>query len=455
MAKRIAQHALVIGAGIGGLLAGRVLSDYYERVTLLERDDFPAPGEHRKGVPQGRHVHGMLAKGREVLEDLFPGLMAELVQQGAHMVDSLASAHRYIGRGYYCRAQSNLQSLLVSRPLLEAQIRIRLLARPNVQIISACSASGLTATEDRSRVTGVRITRRGAGNTEEVLQADLVVDASGRGSRVPTWLEAWGYPKPEDELFRAGAVYASRIYRRHPEQLHGATIVQVIPSHGIKRGGFAIAQERDQWMVTIAGYPGEAPSDDDQGFVEFAKSLPAPEIYEVIKTSEPLTSPLLAKLPASLRRHYERLPRFPAGLLVMADALCSFNPIYGQGMTVAALEAAMLHELLAEGDSEPSPQRFFKKASLLIDSPWSITIRNDQRFVAPEARGSMVSLVQWYMDKLHVAARHDLPVALAFLKVTNMIAATPSVLHPRIVMRVLWGNLRQPKPSAPARTIES
>jgi 2-polyprenyl-6-methoxyphenol hydroxylase-like FAD-dependent oxidoreductase len=394
-------------------------------------------------VPQGRHVHGLLAKGREILEDLFPGLTEELVQQGAHLVDSLAAAHRYIGHGYYCREQSNMHSLLASRPLLEAQIRIRLLARCNVNVISGCSASGLASTEDRSRVTGVRFTRRSAGSSEEVIDADLVVDATGRGSRVPAWLQAWGYPKPEEEFCRVGAVYASRIYRRQPTQLRGAAIVQVIPTHGVKRGGFAIAQERDEWMVTIAGYPGDEPSDDEQGFVEFARSLPAPEIYDVVKTSDPLSRPLLAKLPASQRRYYERLSRFPTGLLVMADAFCSFNPIYGQGMTVATIEAAMLQAVLAKDGGEPAPLLFFKKMSRIIDSPWSITVRNDQRFVGHDVRRVRGALTQWYMDKLHIAAQGDLSVALAFLRVTNMIAPPASVLHPRTIMRVLWGNLRR------------
>jgi 2-polyprenyl-6-methoxyphenol hydroxylase-like FAD-dependent oxidoreductase len=433
------QHAVVIGAGIGGLMAGRVLADTFERVTVLERDVFPAAGEHRKGVPQGRHVHGMLAKGREVLDELFPGLMEDLLREGALMVDALASAHRYIGQGYYCHEPSKLQSLLVSRPLLEALIRQRLAQRANVRILSACTAVGLVGTDDRKRVTGVRLSQRDQG--EHVVHADLVVDTSGRGSRAPAWLEAWGYPRPEAEEVRAGVVYVSRLYRRDPAQLGGAAIVQVLPSAGVKRGGFAVAQERDRWIVTVAGYAGDAPTADDEGFVEFVKSLPAPEIYEVVSRSEPLGAPLLAKLPASVRRHYQRLTRFPAGLLVMADAVCAFNPIYGQGMTVAILEAEMLRRELAK-DRELSPLSFFRELSAIVDRPWSITVRSDRRFANPGHTSKIDAAMQWYMDRLHRAAQRDVAVALAFLRVTNMVAPPKSVLHPRILARVLWGNLR-------------
>jgi len=451
--KQVGQHAIVIGASMGGLLAARALADYYQQVTLLERDTFPAPGEQRKGVPQGRHTHALLAKGREVLEGFFPGLTEQLVEQGALLGDSLADARRFIGGGYYCQTQSNMLSLLVSRPLLEAQVRTRLLALPNVHVIENYDALGLVAIEGRSRVNGVRLIRRLAGSAEEILQGDLVVDASGRGSRAPAWLEALGYPTPEEEIVRAGMGYTSRIYRRKPEHLQGAKMVQVIPTSEIKRGGVMLAQEGNRWIMTIAGYPGDQPPIDEQGFLEYAKSLPTPDIYEVIKNAEPLSNPLPAKFPANMRRRYERLTRFPAGFLVIGDAICSFNPVYGQGMTVAALEAVMLRECLAQGGAEQQlAQRFFTKVSQVVDIPWNITVANDRRFVEPESRRSpMARFIQWYMDKLHIAARRDQVAALAFLKVTNLMASPPSVLHPRIVLRVLWGNLRPARMASSAK----
>jgi len=457
--KQVGQHAIVIGASMGGLLAARALADYYQQVTLLERDTFPAPGEQRKGVPQGRHTHALLAKGREVLEDFFPGLTQQLVEQGAVLSDALADGRRFIGGGYYCQTRSNMLSLLVSRPLLEAQVRTRLLALPHVRVIENCDVLGLAATaecaaspRDRSRVSGVRLIRRLAGSAEEILPADLVVDASGRGSRTPAWLAALGYPTPEEELVRAGMGYTSRIYRRKPEHLQGAKVVQVTSTSEIKRGAVMLVQEGNRWIVTIAGYPGDQPPSDEQGFLEFARGLSAPELYEVIKNAEPLNDPLPAKFPANMRRRYERLTRFPAGFLVIGDAICSFNPVYGQGMTVAALEAMMLHECLAQGGAERLAPRFFTKVSQMIDIPWNITVANDRRFVEPESRRSpMARFIQWYMDKLHIAARRDPVAALAFLKVTNLMAPPPSVLHPRIALRVLWGNVRAARVAGSAK----
>ena len=194
--RQVGQHAVVIGASLGGLLAARALADYYDQVTVIERDSFPPPGEPRKGVPQGRHAHGLLARGRAILEDFFPGLTQELVDQGAESGD-LAEKVRWFNEGaYHCQFQSGLQGLGVSRPGLEAQVRARLLALPNVRAIEKCDVLGLVASEDQTRILGVRVIRRLAGSAEEIVPGDLVVDASGRGSRTPTWLEALGYPKP-------------------------------------------------------------------------------------------------------------------------------------------------------------------------------------------------------------------------------------------------------------------
>ncbi|MCK6629101.1 MAG: monooxygenase [Anaerolineae bacterium] len=443
--KQIGQHALVIGASMGGLLAARALADYYRQVTLLERDSFPARGEQRKGVPQGRHTHALLAQGRQVMEAFFPGLTQQLVEQGALLSDALAEARRFIGGGYYCQTQTGLLSLMISRPVLEAQIRRRVLALPNVQALENCDVLGLTATEDRERVSGVRLVRRQAGSAEEVLPADLVVDASGRGSRTPAWLESLDYAPPEEEQVRAGMGYVTRIYQRQPGHLQGAKVVMILPTPQVKRGAIMLAQEGDRWTLTLAGYPGDHPPTDEPGFLDYARGLPAPDVYEVIKNARPLSEPLAAKFPTNLRRRYETLARFPSGLLITGDAICSFNPVYGQGMTVAAMEAAALAACLAEGP-EQLAHRFFARVSKVIDIPWNITVGNDRRLVEPDRPvPSLARFINWYMGKLHLAARRDPVAALAFLKVTSLMVPPASVLHPRIALRVVWGNLRPVK----------
>ncbi len=461
--KTIAQQAIVIGASIGGLLAARALADYYQQVTILERDIFPLPGQNRKGVPQDRHAHGLLSKGREVLEQLFPGITEELKAQGALSADLLQQTRWFTNGGYlYQKSQSDLIGLFVSRPLLEAQVRKRLLSLPNIKVIENCDVLGLLTTPDHTRIVGVRlIDRRADGSSESALNADLVVDATGRRSESPVWLEKLGYEKPQEEQVRVGISYMTRIYRRRPEDLQGDLATIVSPSLPNWRYGVIMAQEGDRWIVTIGGYLGDRAPRDEKGFLEFAKSIPAQEVYEVIKDAEPLSELLPYKFPTNQRHHYEGMARFPEGYLVFGDAICSFNPIYGQGMTVAALESLALQNCLAQG-SQNLRARFFKEAAKVVDIAWSIAANNDLRITQMTGAGSpMVRFLNWYMSKLHVAARRDRVVAIAFLHVSNLMASPKSLMHPRISLRVLWGNLlqlgipRAVKYTLPLRTAKS
>ncbi|CAN5498323.1 FAD-binding monooxygenase [soil metagenome] len=435
------QHAVVIGASMGGLLAARALADYYQQVTVLEQDVFPIVGDHRKGVPQSRHAHALLPSGREALEQLFPGLSQALVAQGAILGDSMQDAVRCISGNYHCRFQSGAQSLYVSRTRLEAQIRLRLLALPNVQAIENCHVMGVTATADYSHITGVRLVRRSQGNTETILTADLVVDASGRGSHSPAWLEALGYVIPKEKV-QVDIGYVSRIYRRTPGQAQGIYTVLITPAPPNRRMGVMLAIEDDRWLVTLVGYLGDHAPTDPEGFLAFAKTLPAPDIYAAIHDAEPLSEPVPAKFPASTRHYYERLTRFPTGYLVFGDAICSFNPSYGQGMSVAALEALALHRCLTNG-MQGLAQRFFAEAGQLLDNPWTIVIGGDLRF--PEVAGKrspLKPLLDWYMAKLHRAAQHDRALVLAFNSVAGLRESPKSLLRPQVVWRVLRGNMK-------------
>jgi 2-polyprenyl-6-methoxyphenol hydroxylase-like FAD-dependent oxidoreductase len=436
------QQAIVIGASMGGLLAARALADYYQQVTVLERDIFPNPGNHRKGVPQDHHAHGVLSRGREVLEQLFPGITEELKVQGALSADSLQQMRWFTNGGYFQKSPSDLSTLLISRPLLEAQVRQRLLSLPNIKVIENCHVLGLLTTPDQTRVVGVRLIHHQAdGSSEEALNADLVVDATGRSSQSPVWLEQLGYEKPQEEQVRVGIGYTSRIYRRRPEHLQGDLAIIVLPSLPNWRYGVMLAQEGDRWIVTFGGYLGDRAPTDETGFLEFAKSIPAQDIYEVIEDAEPLSELMPYKQPTSQRCHYETMARFPEDYLVIGDAICSFNPIYGQGMTVAALESLALQNCLAQG-RQNLWARYFKEAGKVVDIAWSLAANSDLSIPGVEGtRSPMARLLNWYMVKLRIAGRRDRVVASTFLQVSNLRASPQSLMHPRISLRVLWDNL--------------
>jgi 2-polyprenyl-6-methoxyphenol hydroxylase-like FAD-dependent oxidoreductase len=443
MSRQIGEHAVVLGASMAGLATARVLADAYERVTVLERDPLPAAAAHRKGVPQSRHAHALLAGGRAALEELFPGLTDELVANGAPSGDSQAEA-RYYNRGLQlCPAPSDLRSVSVSRPLLEGCIRERVWALGNVRVVDRCDVAGLATTPDGQRVRGVRMIRGADGSAEEVLEADLVVDATGRGSRSPVWLEQLGYPRPAEEELRIDVAYASRVYRRRPDHVGGDRAVLIQATLDRPRGAAMLAMEGDRWLVTLWAYRGPRPPTDPDGFTAFAATLPAPDVFEVISDAEPLGEVLPAHYPASVRRRYERLDRFPDGYLVTGDAVCGFNPVYGQGMSVAALEALALRECLRDGPGGLA-RRFFAKVARIVDIPWGIAVTADLRFPWIQgARMAKVRFVNAYLARFHVAAEHDPVLGRAFLRVVNLIDRPEGLLRPALAARVLGGNLRR------------
>jgi 2-polyprenyl-6-methoxyphenol hydroxylase-like FAD-dependent oxidoreductase len=437
--KRIGEHAVVIGASMAGLLAARALSDFYGSVTVLERDTFPVSDIPRKGVPQGRHAHGLLARGRYVIEHFFPGWTDEVVASGGIKGD-IAHDVNWIGHGVTLKtAPSDLTGLMASRPVLEGQVRRRLLALPNVRAIEGCAVQGLIADDSKSAVKGVRI-KIGNG-AEQTVTADLVVDASGRGSTSPAWLESLGYARPEEEKIEIGLGYTTRLYRRHPADLGGKFAVVVAGSGPNWRNGVILFQTEDSWIVSIGGYFGDHAPDDEEMFKVYAGSLPTLDIYDIVAHAEPLSDFVSYRYPANLRRRYERLTQFPKGYLVFGDAVCSFNPVFGQGMTVAAQEAALLHDCLKSGEADLA-RRFFSAASVAVDTPWDIAVGNDLRHPKVQgARPAKVRFINWYIGRLHMAACYDAGLSNAFLQVANLQASPASLLRPSVVMRVIWGNL--------------
>ncbi|GGQ35444.1 FAD-binding monooxygenase [Streptosporangium pseudovulgare] len=446
------DSAVVIGASIGGLLAARALSETHAEVTVVDRDLLPEEAASRRGVPQGRQLHVLLARGREAFDELFPGLTEELAAMGAPLIDLQEQVHWYNDGYRMRRVPSPLVAFGISRPLLEHVVRARVAALPGVNLVAGCEVTSLVAAPGSGRVTGVRVRPR-AGDTasaaESVIHADLVVDAGGRGSRSPVWLQELGYAPAAQEQVRVGITYVTRTYRREPHHLGGLLGAFTNATPELPRAGIVAAQENGTFAVVLSGMLGEEPPTDDEGMARYAATLTAPQIAEVVRSAVPLSAPVRMRYPASVRRRYERLRRFPDGYLVMADALCSFNPVYGQGMTVAALEALLLRRLLTRG-ADGLARRFFRGAARIIDAPWSISVGTDLRFPGVEGRRTAtVRFVNAYVNRVHAAATTDPVVGAAFLRVLNLIDAPARLLAPTVALRILWGLLGRPAPAAP------
>jgi len=299
-------------------------------------------------------------------------------------------------------------------------------ALPNVTCLHEHEARGLVASTDRARVGGVRVAARGDRAGRE-LAASLVVDASGRGSRGLQWLEALGYAKPGESKVTVNVSYATRLFRRSPADLDGAKALLIFPAPPGRRMGAALPIEGDRWLVTLGGMLGEQPPADGDGFVQYAATLPAPDIHNLIRGVAPASDIVCYRFPAHLRRHYERMPRLPAGFIAIGDAVCSFNPIYGQGMTVSAIEAMALDESLKAARQGESPddfqRRFFGAIAEVVDVPWTLAVGEDLRY--PEVEGPRppsMAVINRYVALVHRAATRDAAVAHAFLTVQNMLA---------------------------------
>lgn len=430
----VGTHAAVVGGSMAGLLAARVLADGFETVTLLERDPMPDESVARRGVPQSEHVHVLLEPGRVALEALFPGYGEDLQSAGGLVIDAAADLNYYDRGAYLAAGDEKVPMYCASRPLFERVARRRVLDRDGITVRPKCHVTDYHT--DGEAVTGVELTDADGDGT--TLTADLVVDATGRTSRTPAWLGENGYETPAVDEVSVDLAYSTVAVERPPEDRRAYLCA---PSPPDTRGGTAVPVEGDRWLVTLFGMHGTHPPTDREGVETFASALAAPEIAAILGDHEWVSSNVSHyRFPSNQWHHYETLDRFPDGLLVTGDAVASFNPIYGQGMSVAALDALHLHEALAAGATDLAP-RFFPSAAESIDVVWRMAVGADFEF--PQTAGSKptgTDLFNRYVGRLVETAHDDPRVAEVFARVLRLEKPPTALLRPGIAGRVLLPN---------------
>ncbi|MBE9010890.1 monooxygenase [Pseudanabaenaceae cyanobacterium LEGE 13415] len=427
------QHAIVIGGSIAGLLAARVLSEQFERVTIVDRDQLPLTADPRRGVPQSVQPHVLYAKGYRILEELFPGIGETLTAAGAIPFD-WARDFLFFQAGKWTprtEAPTDLKSFTCTRPLLESVIRQWVSKLANVEFLQQRKVIGLLG--DRSFIQGIRF-------QEGSLSAQLVVDASGRSSQLPKWLEAFGLTPPRSTVVDPGLGYATRRYRIPlKNQPDGKILLVSQEPPDQPRLGYLAQVEADQWIATLGGYGQDYPPNDHEGFLRFAQSLDDPAFYQAIVESEPLSEVQCHRATVNRLYHYEAV-QMPKGLIAIGDSVCALCPIYGQGMTVSALSALVLRRWLEQSKTS---QDFQKQLARNNAFPWSLATGFDSKF--PTTKGAIApnrigKLFQAYADRLIICAQKDVNVHLEFLQMAHMLKSPSVLLSPRLVMKALVGS---------------
>jgi 2-polyprenyl-6-methoxyphenol hydroxylase-like FAD-dependent oxidoreductase len=448
-------QALVLGGSMAGLLAARALSDFYDTVTVVERDDLQEASVDRRGVPQGRHIHGLLLRGAHALEELLPGILDELVDSGARVFDGQDLSRLYFCMNGYLAvragASQRIRTYSATRPFLESHVRRRVRAIPNVTFAVSHDVVELTARPAGERVTGARIVDRGSREQSHA-SAALVVDAMGRGSRTPVMLERLGYPHPAEECVTVDLLYRTQRLRMPPESLNEQGVI-VSPIPGRPNGIALAAAEQDTWMLTAFGMAGSEPPADFSELCGFADELLPAHVVAALRGAERVGDIVSHRYPSSRWRRYDKT-RLPGGLLVVGDAFCSFNPIYGQGITVAALHALALRECLSSGPQD-LPRRFFRAAAKPTRLAWQMAVGGD--LALPEVPGTpalSTRIFNRYVDRVLAAAEHDVAAFDQFVRVAWLVDPPLSLLRPSIVRRAVMAHRRRPGPSAgdPATT---
>lgn len=450
-------RAIVIGGSMTGLLAARVLADHFDEVTILERDRYPeSPQEVRDGTPQARHVHALLARGQEIMEQLFPGLDDDFAAIGMIAYEWGRDSLYLTAGGWLPRFHSGIITRLGSRTAVDYVIRQRLLRDYKVTIREGLAVDGVIASPDNSRVIGVKTTQRGGARTQETFEADLVVDATGRGSKAIEWLTGMGYAAPEEITVNSHVGYATRWYEKPDDpSIDWKLLFMLARPPQLKRGAAIFEVEGNRWIATLGGVNKDYAPLDEAGWLEYSKSLASPAFYEAIKNAKPISDIYGYQRTSNHWRHFEKLTRFPDGFVVVGDAVCAFNPLYGQGMTMSALDALLLDRVLKARrfDSPGMSLAFQRELGASLKPVWLMATGEDLRY--PDTEGYkpdfMTRFMQRYMDHLAKLLPTDEALTLAFIDVSNLRKPPTALFTPPFIAKVIGQALKGQGGQPPVR----
>jgi 2-polyprenyl-6-methoxyphenol hydroxylase-like FAD-dependent oxidoreductase len=432
--SRVGETAVVVGGSMAGLCAARVLSERFDRVLIIDRDALPDGAEPRRLVPQARHPHLLLAAGARLLEGWFPGILDNLRASGAIDVDICRDFHWYQSGGCQKRPASAARGPAMSRALLERTVRRRVEALANVTIQDRTAVEGLITDASGTRITAVRL------EGGETVASDLVVDATGRAARSLGWLHELGYQSPPTSVVEVDTRYVSRVYQRTEEPSRDWKAAAVVGDPASKRLAMLLPMEGERWILAIAGINGESAPADGAGMLAYARTFESPVIADVMASSDPIGEPVTHRFPANQWRHVERLRHFALGWVLLGDAVCSFDPIYGQGMTSAALQAEALGACLERSAAvdRAFARSYFRAASRIVKVPWSIAVGGD--FVYEGTAGKKpfgTDLLNRYMDQVVKAGQHDDQVVIRLNEVVALLRSPQTLMAPAFMLRVL------------------
>lgn len=451
IATRQRPTALVIGASAAGLFAAAALADHAD-VTIVERDTLPNGPEPRRGVPQARHAHLVWSGGVIAFNDLVPGVVDDVVAKGGRLVHIMGEmVSRAPNEVWFRRFTSgHHRNLVSSRDLLDSVLRSHVLALEHVTVRQGTTVLGLEG--DTGRITGIRIR---TGDDELTLTADLVVDASGRGSHAPRWLTDLGLPEVTEREVNAGVAYATRIYRA-PDGTAGSfplINVQANPAKAPGQGGIILPVEGDRWMVTLSGTRGGEPTADPEAFVPFALGLGHPIIGELLKDAEPLSDVATTRSTANRRRYYEKMSTWPDGFVVLGDAIAGYNPVYGHGLTVAAQCALAVRDLLRKQPlTAPGTAHTLQRAAARpVAAAWDLAVGQDAFY--PGATDTPPKAVERFLarfvDRAVETGASNPRAMAALLDVMSLEKPATRLFSSDMLRPMLFGPRKQPLAGPP------